>query len=259
MSTVDITFWHSNDTKMKISNLDTPIRIMFSRKPQETSDQGALNEILFLKRKEMRYHNVSIPSYESVVTVRIKPDKNISLRVYLKHHSRPTAQHYDLNVTLPNTTLSSCSLFSKAGNGRCSPRDPYDFELLPNATGHIGHHVIGVEILEDPFETPEVSAGMTGNDAEALRGQTQYCVQVKQAPTPLPVKKNVPRQFDSKTDVKYKWLVTVGTCVFWDTSNKKWSARGIQVCLFCRLMNFTFIFLLNFEICLELTETDRRV
>ena len=231
MSTVDITFWHSNDTKMKISNLDTPIRIMFSREPRETSDQGALNGILFLKRKEMRYHNVSIPSYEAVVTVRIKPEKNISLRAYVKHYSRPTAQHYDLNVTLPNTTLSPCSTFSKEGNGRCSPRDQYAFDLQPNATGHIGHHVIGVEILEDPFETPEVSAGMTGNDSEALRGQTQYCVKVKQAPTPLRVKKNVPRQFDPETDVKYDWLVTVGTCVFWDTSNKKWSARGIQVCL----------------------------
>lgn len=241
---------------MKISNLDTPIRITFSREPDETTGQGPLDESLFLKRKEMRYHNVSIPSYEAVVTVRIKPEKNISLRVYVKHYSRPTSQHYDFNVTLPNTTLLSCSIFSKDGNGGCSRRDPYEFDLLPNTTGHIGHHVIGVEILEDLFEISEVSAAMTGNETKALRRQTQYCVKVKQAPTPLPVKKNVPRQYDSKTDVKYKWYVTVGICVFWDTSDKRWSARGIQVSLFCRLMNFTFIFLLNFESRLESTEIE---
>lgn len=214
---------------MKISNLSTPIRVVLSREPHETTDQGASNESLFLKRKEMRYHNVSIPSYEAVVTVRIKPEKNISLRVYVRHYSRPTAQQYDLNLTLPNTTLSSCSNFSKEGNNRCSPHDPYEFDLLPNVTGHIGRHVIGVEILERSLDFPEVSAGMAGNDAEALRKKTQYCVKVKPAPTTLPVKKNVPRQFNSKTDVKYKLFVTVGTCVFWDELSKKWSGRGCQV------------------------------
>ena len=220
---------------MNIYNLSTPIRIVFSRDPYKTTDQVASDESLFLKRTEMRYHNVSIPSYEAVVTVRIKPEKNISLRVYVGHYSRPTQQQHYLNVTLPNTTRLSCSNFSKERNGRCSPRDPYEFDLLPNGTGHIGRHVIGVEILEDSVEIPDLSAGMAGKDAEALRGQTQYCVKVKPAPTPLPVKKNVPRQFDSKTDVKYKLLVTVGTCVFWDKQSKKWSIRGIQVSLFCRL------------------------
>ena len=244
MSIVEITFWHSNDTKMKISNLSTPIEIVFSREPDETTEQGASNGSMFsfLKRKEMRYHNVSIPSYEAVVTVRIKPEKHISLRVYVKYYSRPTPQHHDLNVTLPSTTLSSCSNFSNEGNRRCSPRDPYEFDLLPNVTGHIGRHVIGVEILEDSVEIPKVSTGIAGDDAEPLRERTQYCVKVKPAPTPLPVKKNVPRQFDPKTDVKYKWLVTVGTCVFWDKWNKKWSVRGIQVSLFCRVrVNFTSI------------------
>ena len=229
MSAVDITFWHNNNTQMKISNISTPIEIMFSRDPYEATDQSASDESLFLKRKEMRYHNVSIPSYEAVVTVRIKPEKKISLRVYVGHYSRPTQQQHDLNFTLPNTTRSSCSNFSKERNGRCSLRDPYEFELLPNVTGHIGRHVIGVEILEDSVEIPKVSAGMEGKDAEALRGQTQYCVKVKPAPTPLPVKKNVPRRFDSKTDVKYKLFITVGTCVFWDKPSKKWSVRGIQV------------------------------
>lgn len=243
---------------MKISNLSKPIRILFSRDPDETRDQGASDGILFLKRKEMRYHNVSIPSYEAVVTVRIKPEKDISLRVYVGHYSRPTPQHHDLNVTLPNTTRLTCSNFSREWNDRCSPRDPYEFDLLPNVTGHIGRHVIGVEILEDSVEIPEVSAGIAGNDAEALRRQTQYCVKVKPAPTPLPVKKNVPRQFDSKTDVRYTLFVTVGTCVFWDKLNKKWSARGIQVSLFCRLRkNPTSIFHLNFEN--RLTEIDKRV
>ena len=235
MSALDITFWRNNDTKMKISNLNTPIEIVFSREPYETTDQGASNGTLFLKRKEMRYHNVSIPSYEAVVTVRIKPQKNISLRVYVRYSSRPTAQHHDLNVTLPNTALSSCSNFSKERKGSCSPRDPYEFDLLANFTGHIGRHVIGVEILEDSVEIPEVSEGMAGNDAEALRGQTQYCVKVKPAPTPLPVKMNGPRLFDSKTDVKYTLFVTVGTCVFWDKLNEKWSVRGCQVSSFCRL------------------------
>ena len=229
LSTVDITFWHNNDTKMKIFNLSTPIRIVFSREPHETTDQVASNESLFLKRKEIRYHNVSIPSYEALVTVRIKPEKKISLRVYVRYYSQPTALQHDLNLTLPITTLSSCSHFSKEGNSRCSPRDPYEFDLLPNVTGHIGHHVIGVEILEHSLDIPEVSVGMPGNDAEALRRKTQHCVKVKPAPTTLPVKKNVPRQYDSKTDVKYKLFVTVGTCVFWDEQSKKWSVRGLQV------------------------------
>lgn len=231
MSALDITFWRSNDTKMEISNLSTPIGIVFSRQPYETTDQGASNGSLFLKRKEIRYHNVSIPFYEAVVTVQIKPQKNVSLRVYVRYSSRPTARYHDLNLTLPNITRLPCLNFSEEVSGRCSPRDPYEFDLLPSVTGHIGHHVIGVEILEDSVEIPQVSAGMAGGDAKPLKGKTQYCVKVKPAPTPLPVKKNVPRQFVSKTDVKYKFLVTVGTCVFWDKLNKKWSVQGCQVSL----------------------------
>lgn len=228
VSAVDITFWHNNDTKMKISNLSTPIRVVFSRKLQETPDQDLPDDSLFLRRKEMRYHSFLIPYYEAVVTVRIKPEKNISLRVYVKHDSRPTAQQHDFNVTLPNTALPSCSNNTREWNSTCSPRDPYEFDLLPNVTGHVGRHFLGIEIVEHSL------TGIIGNDGNldklALRRKKQSCVKVKPPPpTPLPVKKDLPHIFNSKTDVKYKLFVTVGTCVFWNELREKWSIRGCQV------------------------------
>lgn len=228
VSAVDITFWHNNDTRIKISSLSTPIRVVFSRKLQETPDQDLPDDSLFLRRKEMRYHPVFFPYYEAVVTVRIKPEKNMSLRVYVRHDSRPTAQQHDFNVTLPNIALPSCSNITQKWNSSCSPRDPYEFDLLPNVTGHVGRHFIGIEILEHSL------TGMKGNDRKldrlALRGKRQSCVKVKPPPpTPLPVKRHTPHQFNSKTDVKYKLFVTVGTCVFWNELREKWSIRGCQV------------------------------
>lgn len=234
LSAIEITFWHNNDTRMEISNLTRPIRIVFSRKPQPIMDQGAPDENLFLKRKELRYHLVTIPSYQAVVTVRIEPEKNISLRVYVKHDNRPTVQQFDLNLTLPMTISSSCSNISKDS---CMPRDPYEFDILPNVTGHVGRHFIGIEILEHSFNNPEESAGRRrrSNDGKEdkvkgqmdLRRKGQPCVKVKPVPPTLPPP--VPRYFDPKTDINYRLFVTVGTCVFWNEQKEKWSARGCEV------------------------------
>lgn len=213
---------------MKISNLTTPIRVVFSRKFQETTDQGLPDESLFLRSKEMRYHLVFIPYNEAAVTVRIKPERNISLRVYVRHDSRPTARQHDFNVTLPNTSLISCSNITNEWNGSCSPRDPYEFDLLPNITGHVGRHFIGVQIIEHSL------AGMTSNEVKldklTLKRKKQSCVKVKPPPpTPLPMNKQIPRQFNPKTDVKYKLFIAVGTCVFWNELRGEWSVRGCQV------------------------------
>lgn len=212
---------------MKISNLSTPIRVVFSRNSQETSDQDVPGENLFLKRNDMRYHPVFVPHYAAVVTVRIKPEKNVSLRVYVRYDSRPTAKQHDFNVTLPNTAFPSCLSITDGWNSSCSPRDPYEFDLLPNVTSHIGNHTIGVEILEHLTNIKDNGRKI---DELASRRKRQSCVKVKPAPpTPPSVKQHKPRQFNSTTDVKYKMFVTVGTCVFWDEMREKWSARGCQV------------------------------
>lgn len=228
MSAVDITFWHNNETRIKISNLSTPIRVVFSRNGQETSHQDVTNESLFLKRNEMRYHPVVVPHYEAVVTVRIKPEKNVSLRVYVMHDVRPTTQRHDFNVTLPNTDFLSCLNITGGWNSSCSPRDPYEFDLIPNVTSHIGRHIIGVEIVEHFLPNIKDKGGKINELAS--RRKRQSCVKVKPAPpTPPPVKQHKPRQFNSTTDVKYKMFVTVGTCVFWNEMRENWSARGCQV------------------------------
>ena len=182
----------------------------------------------------MRYHPVSIPSYESTVTVRIKPIKNITLRIYVRKGSRPTDQRYDLSLTLPkNSTLPLCSDVIKEENNGCSSLDPYEFDLLPNATGHIGRHFIGIEIQE-------VFHHITGNSSKVKQSsdrtpedsgkEIDLCVNDKPPPaTPSPTGRTIPRQFNSKTDVNYTFYATVASCVFWDTVREKWSARGCEV------------------------------
>ena len=181
----------------------------------------------------MRYHSVSIPSSEATLTIRIKPKKNITLCVYIRKGSRPTLQQYDLNLTLPNSALTSCSNVSKEKNISCLPRDPYEFDLLPNATGHIGRHFIGIKIQEDSLYAAGISSTINSNNPDgnvSWGTELESCVKEKPPPTtPPPMNGTLPRQFNPETDIYYTFHVTVGSCVFWETVRGKWSAHGCQV------------------------------
>ena len=225
LSVIDISIWNSNETRLKISNLSTPIKIAFSKKPPKIKDHNVRDAGLFLKSKEMRYHSVFIPSSEATLTIQIKPKKNITLRIYIRKGLRPTRQQYDLNLTLPN----SCWNATKGENNSCLSRDPYEFHLLPNTTGHVGRHLIGIEIQEDGVNITGTSSMVksSGDNEDVAKGtEKASCVREKPPPT---AGKIVPRQFNPKMDVNYTFFVTVGSCVFWDTVSENWSARGCQV------------------------------
>ena len=206
---------------------------MFIDDSQNATDRGEPDRTFFIKRKEIRYHLVYIPSSEATITVRIKPKKNITLRVFVRKGSRPTDQQYDLNLTLPNSTLPSCSKVSKGKNMTCLPRDPYEFDLLPNATGYMGRHFIGIKIQEDSLYARGMSPTTRSNNPNgnfSWGTEVESCVKEKPPPpTPPPTDGTFPRQFNPETDVYYTFHVTVGSCVFRDTLREKWSARGCQV------------------------------
>lgn len=230
MSYVNITFWHKNETQIRIYNLSHPIRIVFPRDPGAVVELGAPAESLFLTKKEMRYHKLNIPSHEATVTVRIQPEKNVTLRVYVRHGTRPTPQHYDLNITLPKATIP-CWNMTNEKNNSCTSRDPYEFEIAPNVTGQNGNHYIGIEILERSIAFPNASIGIKINhDGGDELQDPMSCVEVKPAPTTPPTeKKVVPRKFNSRTDFRYKLLVTVASCVFWKEKKEQWSVYGLKV------------------------------
>lgn len=229
----DTTLWSHDGTNLKVSDLTSPVRLVFSKEPRNVTDHDVQEGSFFLKRKKMRYHSVRIPSYEATVTVRIKPKMNITLLVYVRNGVRPTDKEYDLNLTLPNVNFPSCSNVTK-GEHNCSSRDPYEFDLLPNATGRIGRHFIGISIHEDSLNVTGMASVIKNRSDKSevvLEGDMEeLCVKEKPPPaTPPPAGQAIPRQFDSKTDVNYTFYVTVGSCVFWDTVNETWSAHGCQV------------------------------
>lgn len=215
--------WSNNGSKVNVYDLNVPIRITFSRDPKENTDESAPKNFLFLKENEMRFHMVTIPSYEASITVRIRPNKNITLQVYIKKESMPTTKQYDLVKRLP------CS------SKECSSRDPYQFELAPNDTGYVGDYFIGIEIKEDYYETKGMSAvknesnsNTVGiNSGKIFGAQELLCVKVK-PPPPTQI-----RKFNTKTDVRYTFYAAVRSCVFWQEEKESWSTKGCQVC--CKL------------------------
>lgn len=168
----------------------------------------------------MRYHSLSIPSFGATIIIRIKPTKNVTLRVYVRKDFRPTHQDYDLNFTLPS--------FSNEENIDFSSRDPYRFDLLPNATGYIGLHFIGIEMQDDVLNitgSTSIMKNTSRKSVVATRTKLMPCVNEKPPLADEPLQ----RQFNPKKDVNYTFLVAVGSCVFWDTATEEWSARGCQV------------------------------
>ena len=229
VSVIDIGMWSNNGTRLEIANLSTPIKITFSKTQKKIKDQNVPDTGLFLKLQEMRYHSVYIPSYQATLTIRIKPKKNITLLVYIRKDLRPTYQQYDLNLTLPN----SCWNATCGENNSCLSRGPYDFDLLPNATGHVGRHLIGIEIQKDSLNITGASSMVKSsgdNDDMARETEIGSCVREKPPPTTPPTAgKIVLRQFNPTMDVNYTFHVTVGSCVFWDIVTENWSVRGCQV------------------------------
>ena len=215
--------WSNNGTELKISNLSTPIKIVFRKTHPETKEYGEPESSLFLKSGEMRYHSLSIPSFEATVIVRVKPLQNVTLRVYVRKDLRPTHQDYVLNFTLP-----SFSNVTREENIGFSSLDRYRFDLLPNATGYIGLHFIGIEMQDDALNitaSTSIMKNISGKSVVATRTELVSCVNEKPPLTAEPLQ----RQFNPKTDVNYTFFVAVGSCVFWDTVTEEWSARGCQV------------------------------
>lgn len=207
---------------------------MFSKDPQTNVDMAKPDGALFIKRKEIRYHSLVIPSYEAIITMRIKPKKNVTLRVYVRKGLRPTHRQYDLTFTLPKLTLPSFlnHIKREASFNSCFYRDPYEFNLLPNATGHIGRHFIGIEIEEDSINITGLSSTVKDESGESdvTEGiELESCVKEKPPPPPPPKNGTLLSKFDPQTDVSYTYYVTVGSCVFWDTERENWSASGCQV------------------------------
>ena len=214
----------------RIYNLSHPIKIVFPRESVTSVEMSESAENLFLTKKAMRYHEFDIPSHEASVIVSIRPEKNITLSIYVRHGTRPTPQHHDFNVTLPRANVACLNLSSEEKRN-CTPRDPYEFDILPNVTGQNGSHFIGIEILEqspDALNKSQRAKGDRDKDGEPM--DQMSCVEVRPAPTtPSTVKSRVPREFDPVKDFRYNLTVRVASCVFWDEVMKHWSVYGVKV------------------------------
>lgn len=226
VSYIDVTFWYKNETKMRIYNLSHPIRIVFPGEPVTSMEMEEPAESLFLTKKTMRYHEFDIPSHEAAVIVSIRPKKNITLIVYVKHGTRPTPENYDITVTLPRANHTCLSFISEEKDS-CTLRDPYEFDISPNVTGQNGTHFIGIKILEQSPDALNTSVGKKGDHGKDGKSLDQMsCINVKPPPT---AKSSVPREFDPAEDFRYNLTVRVASCVFWDELMKQWSVYGVRV------------------------------
>lgn len=228
---------------LDIKGLSEPIELFLPMKLEEKpkSVNGTPNEY-FVKpsknNKNIRSHQITIPSHDAAISVTIKPEEGVSLAVYVRHLSKPTPDSYDLKKILPDYT--SCSAFDdEKGYHNCTD-NPYTITISSAVTGKIGIHYIGVQYTPEqtmptvnPTDTEMLSARVR-RDCYSHNGRMKRgCVGVKDPPTtPAPTPLIIVPIYNSSTDVNYTMSVSVTSCLYWSETKSKWTGEGCKVHIF---------------------------
>ena len=181
----------------------------------------------------MRFHKIVFPGPEYAISIRIVPSGNRTLTLYVRYAERPTLEHFDFNIFIPNNV--SCSYSSEKNSTNCST-DPFTVTLSAADTGHTGLHYVGI-VIEEPVSETNSSVTSPDHVRRVRRGcsrngrQKRSCVGVKDPPTtPSPILVIKP-PFNSSTDVNYTLSVSMATCQYWNLTANAWSTEGCRVCL----------------------------
>ncbi|XP_031571396.1 uncharacterized protein LOC116305596 isoform X3 [Actinia tenebrosa] len=239
-SVVEFKFKTSHGKVLDITGLSKPIELYIPQKLQEEPQNvnNSSNEY-FVKpsknKKNIRSHQITIPSHDAAVSVTIKPQDGINLVVYVRHLLKPTPDSYDLKKIMPDYT--SCLNYDvEMGYQNCTD-DPYTLTISSASTGEIGIHYIGVQYTPvqsmDPVNPSdgEVISARLRRDCYSHSGRVKRgCIGVKDPPTtPAPTPLIIVPLYNGSTDVNYTMSVSVTSCLYWSEKQSKWTSEGCKV------------------------------
>ncbi|XP_048586750.1 uncharacterized protein LOC5520842 isoform X2 [Nematostella vectensis] len=236
-SVVEFTLKTPDGKELEINGLSEPIELYIPQKQEQQkpkTDNDTEPEEYFAKpskgSKNIRSHQITIPSEDMAVTVVIKPQDGKSLEVYVNRLVKPTPQKYKLKKILPD--FSSCLEYNETSGYTNCTSDPYTLMLSAVATGGTGLHFIGVRYFQ-PDAPPTISTFETRvrRDCFSHNGRMKRgCVGVKDPPTtPAPTPLIIIPKYNASTDVNYTMSVSMTGCLYWSNSKSKWTGEGCKV------------------------------
>ena len=191
----------------------------------------------------MQYHQISIPGLEYAVSVKLKPQVNRNITIFVRYGLRPTITEFNVSAILPN--FNSCNYSRDIGYTNCTS-DPYVLVLSHARTGNIGVHYIGV-LYNKTTDSSGISENTTNQTAKKGRFRRdcltrhdrikRSCVGVKDPPTTLPPTKLDIPYYTATTDLNYTMSVTMSICLYWNPNVSQWTSDGCRVSTSHQLRN----------------------
>ena len=134
----------------------------------------------------------------------------------MRYGQRPTVTEYDATKKIPD---ESCSLTSQ---DPCR-EEAYDIVLYHDLISRPGRYYIGILYEKDDKGTKRRKKRSCFGQGR----QKRSCVEFKDPPKPE--NKTVKPVYDPKTDINYTMSIQEEACLFWDSIDERWSARGCRV------------------------------
>ncbi|PFX27644.1 Polycystic kidney disease protein 1-like 2 [Stylophora pistillata] len=131
-----------NGTEIHISDLKEPFELFI---PLKTQSVRRTFNTFFVKPSEtfenIRYHEISIPSEETVAIIDIVPSGNNLLEVFISAGIRPTPENYSFNSQIPHYGNCGNSVSETILDQQCSP---YRLLISSSLTGKTGVYYIAI-------------------------------------------------------------------------------------------------------------------
>lgn len=237
-SVVKVELKNDDGSQLNISGLSHPIELFIPEKMQKEDIANYTQDHLFVKRPSndpsfLRYHKIEIKSEFESAFVKIIPQNNSFLDVFVSIGVRPTPSNYTFRTRIPD--FSSCRTYGDRTGGLNCTDSPFLFSLSSNVTGDIGVHFIGIRIASDGGKgsSRNKRSGMTKSCKDRHGRQKRSCIGVKDPPTtPPPTSEIITPQYDQRTDVNYTMSVTMRSCLYLSEERQAWTSEGCKVCIF---------------------------
>ena len=178
----------------------------------------------------MQYHIINIPGNEYALTIKLTPLSAVNLTLYMRYGSRPTVYEYNYTAVVPN--FESCNVTRLAGFRNCTS-DPYTVTVSSAVTGNVGIHYVGIFYKKPPTTSENKTEARMRIRRDCFsssgRQKRSLCVGVKDPPPTESTTDTLVPIYDPATDVNYTMSVTTATCLFWNTTQQKWTSYGCKV------------------------------
>ena len=235
-SVLDFKLKASGGDTLNISGLPEPVELFIpiASKEQSSENDNSSAEILFTKpsngTSNIRYHRFLVSSHDVLVTIQMKPEKDVTMDVFVNYKTKPTPYSNLFHTTIPNFSTCTNKTRNSSENLNCSS-DPYTFSFSSRMSGHTGTHFLGIRYIKKNTKASSIDARRKRRScAPHHRRGKRSCVDVKDAPTtPPPTPMIIIPTYNSSTDANYSLSISVSGCLYWSESKEKWTSEGCQV------------------------------